>query len=308
MPVRSTTDEFGWKVETTAQTPIALTSGDFGMQIFEPSIQIAGDPEAVDPAANADRPLYYRKTQRTANVSFKQALTRGVLAAVPDWFALLQACGFSVAGSVATLGAIADNSKSISCELYDGILKSTAWGVRGLPKIGADKPSDPVLLSFNGKGHGTKAKHTAWPSGITDNTTPRALFENNSMTLGGYIPELLSCSFDLVNDPTILTNALATDGIIEPYLVKPQPFLRTKVYLHSPDDRDWYSYVTDAATNRHAVSWGIDLGGGKEVVIAGMTACSKYPNETRENGVGVVPLEFHFLRGTDVTITYQDKA
>lgn len=69
--------------------------------------------------------------------------------------------------------------------------------------------------------------------------------------------------------------------------------------------KDWYAFAR--AGNKFSVSWGIDLGSSKEVVFQGQASLSKYPAKTRENNLGVFPLEFQFVRGTDITITYQDR-
>jgi hypothetical protein len=310
MPIdtRSTNDEFGWKLETAPQTKIALTGADFGMQIYDPSIQIAGDPEAASPVAAASRPLFFRKTQNIADVSFKQALTRGVLAATPSWMSLLEAAGFTLAGSVATMGARPDNTKSISCEWFDGIVKCNAWGVRGLIDVVADNTSGKILMGFSGKGHGAEEPHVDWPAGITDDTQPHAIFENNSMTIDGLTPELVKCGFKTEGEPTIVPDALKADGFVEPRLVNTQAFLRPTILMNDLAIKDWYAFARGSANNKFAVSWGIDLGTGKEIVFAGMAGLSKYPAKTRENNLGVFPLEFQFVRGTDITITYQDRA
>lgn len=306
---RSTNDEFGWKTELNSQDRETLTGADFGKNIDEPSIEIDGDPEAVMPVAAADRPLYLSKSKnRVATASFKQKLTRGILTALPSWMTLLEAAGWTLSGSVMTMGARPSNSKSITCELFDGIVKKSAWGVRGNPEIVADQASGMVRMGFTGKGHGIVEAFDSWPTGISDDTTPHAIFEDNEMTIAGFTPELVKCSFKGEGDPVIVPDALRTDGFVHPWLTGVQYFLRPTILMHTLEAKDWYAYITGSAdANKFGVSWGINLGGGKEAVIAGQVGLAKHPTTTRENSIGVFPLEFQFLRGTDITITYRDK-
>jgi len=312
MPIRSTTIEFGRKLETVAQTKEVLTGADFGYQNFEGQINISADPEMVSPMANASRPLYSRKKTQTADVVFKEALVRGAVdGTAPSFYPILQAAGFTLgtgaSADVATMGAVPDNSKSISCELYDGILKSSAWGVRGTIEISADKPGDRVLCSFNGKGHGDTTDQSAWPSGITDDTVQSALFESNTMTIGGFVPEVVKSSFKTEGDLVLIDNGLAADGFVEYILNKIQAWLRISVYLHPMGTKDWLAGLRDTASNSYAAEWAIDLGNALELAIAGTVGLAKWPNRADSNGVGILPLEFQFLRAAPITITQRPK-
>lgn len=314
MPVRSTTLEFGYKLETTPQTAATLTGTDFGAQIFEPQITIDGDPELVDPVGNESRPLYTRKQMQTASVTWKQGIVRGAAdGTAPSFYPALQACGFTLGtaanADVATLAAMPSNAASLTCEQYDGLQRTRAWGVRGTCEIAAEKPSSRIMFSFNGKGHGDVQDQSSWPSGITDDTVPSAIFESNTLTIGGFVPEVYKASFKTEGDPILLANGLLADGLIEPWLAKITAWLRLSVYQHTLATRDWISALRNApaTNNKYAIEWAIDMGGGLELAIAGLAALGKWPNRANQDNVGIFPLEFAFLRGTDITITQRTK-
>lgn len=311
-PIRSLTTEFGRKIEAVPQTKEVLAGADFGKQNFEAQINIGGDPSLIDPVANASRILRTRKGLVHSEVTFKESITRGSANNVPPaFFALLQAAGFVVTTTattaVATMGAMPSNLGALSCELYDGITYKQAWGVRGNIEIAADKPGDSLLASFNGKGHGDEEDQADWPLGITDDMTAPAIFESNTMTIDGFEPEVLKASFKTEGDPIQIGNGMADDGISEFILGKTIPWLRLTAYQHSRAQKDWINSLRDLEANSHPFTWGIDLDGGLELAIAGNLAIVKRPNRANENNVGVLPLEFQFLRSAPITITQRTK-
>ena len=312
MPIRSITTEFGRKLEAVPQTMEVLSGADFGKQNFEPQINISADPMMIDPVANASRPSYTRRGLKHAEVTFKESITRGAAdGTAPAFFPLLQAAGFTVGtaanADVATLGGMPSNDAALSCELFDGIKKKSAWGVRGNIEISADKPGDQLLVSFTGKGHGDEADQVEWPAGITDDMTPCAIFESNTMTIGGFSPEVLKVSFKTEGDPVQIGNGLSSDGISEFILSKVLACLRITAYQHTRAAEDRIASLRDSASNSHAFEWAIALDGGLELAIAGNVAVSKYANRAVENNVGVLPLEFAFLRSAPITITQRPK-
>lgn len=309
MAVRSTTKEFGLAVAATAQTYVALPSAAFGRQIFEPSIDLDGDPVVINPVANATRPTRTRKSLKSAKVAYKEPLVPGsALGVAPAFFDSLLASGFTVAtvagvSAIATLGAVPSNDKDLNCELFDGILKKWAWGVRGTSKIVAENPGERIMLEFNGIGHGDRADQTAWPANVTDDLGAGAIFEGNSLTIGGWTPELSRCSFDLEGDPIKLGNGLAADGFTEPWLKDTQAFLRMTAYQHSFSLMDWDAMLDDLDSNNHTATWTIPFDATTKLVITGNVMLQKRPNTADLEGVGTLPLEFQFTRLAPITIS-----
>lgn len=313
MAVRSTTKEFGLAVAATAQTYVALASTAFGRQIFEPSIDIEGDPVVINPVANATRPTRTRKSLKSAKVAYKEPLVPGATAIVaPAFFDSLAASGFVITTtattSVATLGAVPSNDKDTNCELFDGIHKTWAWGVRGVSKIVAENPGERLMLEFNGIGHGSRADQTAWPAGVVDDLGAGAIFEDNGLTIGAWVPEAARCSFDLEGDPIKLGNGLAADGFTEPWLKDTQAFLRFTAYKHALAAMNWDAMLDDLASNSNTATWTVPFDADLEMVITGNVMLYKRPNAADLEGVGTFPLEFQFTRLAPITITVQERA
>lgn len=308
MSIRSTAIEFGVKVAAAAQTKETLLPAAFGRQVYEAQIDLDGDPEVLDPVGHHARPLRTRKSLMSAKVSFSQALTSGGAdGTAPSFYDLLRASGFTVGtganADVATMGAMPDNTSALVCELFDGLQKRYAYGVRGLTEIVGDKVGEKILCKLNGFGHGDIEDDATWPVGIVDDNTAPALFEGNSLTIGGWTPELRKCSFKMEKDPVKIENALSSDGFVEPWLVKPQAFLRIEVYQHALSASSWYKKVRDLENNNLSCVWEIPLDHGLKLGIAGSVMLVKTPNRTEADGIGTLPLEFQFDRTSDITIT-----
>lgn len=290
------------------QTYTPLLPAAFAWQNFDGQINLDNTPAVVDPMSSHVRPLHTRKGLRFAEVSFKEALVRGSAdGSAPPFFDLLAAAGFSIGtgatADVATLGNMPSNEKALTCELFDGLQKKWAYGVRGLVEILGEKAGDRIMVGFNGKGHGDIDDADTYPAGVVESNVKSAIFEGNSLTLGGYTPELRRCSFKTEQDPVQLTDAIADDGILEYYHTRTQAFLRVEVYLHTRTAKDWYNSLRDVVDNSHAINWGIPLGNGLKLSTTGTAMLVKTPNRTDSDGVGVMPLEFQFDRKSDVVIS-----
>lgn len=309
---RSTTVEFGRKT-AVGQAIATLTGADYGRRIYQPDIVIDQDPVILNPAGNHDRPYTLRKSMKSASVTFQEELLPAeFLNEAPFFFDVLKAAGFVVAttidGATATLGNVADNTNSLTCVSFDGIEKKTAWGVRGLVEIAAASPVERFLLTFNGKGHGDAEEDATFPTGVTEDIYPGAIFEDNTLTIGGFEPEMTSLSFKTEGEPAILGNGLAADGFVEPYLTATQAFLRGQAWQNTKTQRDWVRYLNNAETPNQALVWTMPLSATRILRITGSLLIIKNPNRIADQNVGAYPLEFQFDRTAPIVISQEAAA
>lgn len=309
MPTRSTTVEFGRKLETTPQTAATLVAGDYGYKIFDPSITLNADPVQVSPAGNHTRLLQTVRGMMTADVAFKEEVVGGAAdGTAPAFYDLLKAAGFTVSTDVATLGPTPSNASSLTCMMFDGITETTAFGVRGTVELSAGSVSERLMCAFAGKGHGIEADQSAWPSGVSDITTAGAILDACTLTLGGFSPEFRDFRFRTEGDPVLIDSAGASDGLIEPILADTQVRLIVNVWQHTKAARDWLAYLRGTSVNQHALIFKIPLNATLELLLTGSLAMVKKPQRAAVNNVGTYPLEFMFDRTADIVFTQQLKS
>lgn len=304
--MRSTTLEFG-RALAAGQTRATLLAADFGHRNYEPSIELDPNVVTLDPVANADRALMTERGIMRAMVSFQEDVCRISGMGNPAFFSILAASGFKIESDTATFGNVAYNDNSLTCELFDGITKTSAWGVRGNVKLAAAKPGDRLMVTFSGTGHGEETDQVAWPAGVTEVTTPSAILAACTLTLGDFTPELRSFELATEGEPTMIDDALASDGFVEAFLAKQSIALRMGIYQHTKADRDWLGHIL-ASTNKHALAFTVPMGSGMELSITGSLMLSKKPVRAAEGNVGTYPLEFNFDRTAPVAIEYRAAA
>lgn len=309
---RSTTVEFGRKT-AVGQAIATLAGADYGRRIYQHDINVNQTPVILNPAGNHDRPSNLRKGMRTATVTFQEELLPAEFANnAPLFFDVLKAAGFVVAtsvdGATATLGNVADNTNSLTCVSFDGIQKKTAWGVHGLVEIAAASPVERFLLTFNGKGHGDEEDDATFPTGVTEDIYPGAIFEDNTLTIGGFVPELTSLSFKTETEPALLGNGLAADGFVEAYLAGTQAFLRMQAWQHTKALRDWTAYLNNTETANQPLVWTMPISPTRILRITGSLLIIKRPNRIVDQGVGAIPLEFQFDRTAPIVISQEAAA
>lgn len=138
-------------------------------------------------------------------------------------------------------------------------------------------------------------------------TTPGAVLAACTLTLGDFVPELRSFELATTGEPTMIDNALASDGFVEPFLAKQSIDLRLGIYQHTKAQRDWLGRIL-SSTNKHALAFTVPMGEGMELSITGSLMLSKKPARAPEGNVGTYPLEFSFDRTAPVAIEYRAAA
>jgi len=302
---RSITLEYGRKREATPQTRETLVQADFANRIFTPNIVL--DPSITEsmPAGHHTRILETHRGIVSATVTHTEEVNPGATANTsPAFYDALAAAGFTINNGVATLGPVPNNATALSCELYDGIKRTRAWGVRGLVEVFADKVCDPVRVNFNGKGHGDEADQTSWPGGIIDTALRAAIFEGCYLRIGGvggFVPELYSFRFSTMGEPTLVDNAQRGDGMVEYFLSQTQAGLTLGVWQNTKAQRDW---LQDALESVQAdLEFVIPLSNTLELALTGSVLIMKNPQRTPKDNVGAYPLEMKFDRTQDVVFT-----
>lgn len=307
---RSTTNEFGRKLEATPGTVEPLVAADYAHKNYDPSIVLDPTINESSPAGNHTRLLETYHGVVPAKVAFGEDIVPGSAVGVaPPWYDILKASGFTVAGAVATLGAVPANSSSLSCVHHDGIKTTRAWGVRGLSEIFAENVADRVRINFSGSGHGDEVDHDEWPTNVVDTTVAAARFLDCGLTIGGasgFTPELRSFHFAMTGDPTLIDSALAADGIAEHYLAQTQAGIKFGVWQHTKAQRDWLAYAL--ASTHLALDLRVPLSAALELKLTGSIVVAKNPQRTAQGNVGTYPLEFKFDRLADIVITQQARA
>lgn len=304
---RSITLEYGRKREATPQTRETLVQANFANRIFTPNIVLDPSITESSPAGHHTRILETHRGIRTATVTHTEEVNAGATVNTsPAFYDVLVAAGFSAVNAVATLGPVPSNVTALTCELYDGIKRTRAWGVRGLVEVFADKVCDPIRVNFNGKGHGDEDDQTAWPGGIIDTALRAAIFEGCYLRIGGeggFIPELHSFRFSTTGEPTLIDNAQRADGMVEYFLSQTQAMLALGVWQHTKAQRDWLQNVLDS---EHAdLEFVIPLNATMELSITGSVLVMKNPQRTPKDNVGTYPLELKFDRTQDIVFTQQ---
>jgi hypothetical protein len=291
--------QFGYKVETTEGTPVALVAADYDSATY--SAEITNDRQVIErlPIRSTFSPLQgVGGSLMGAVKATLEPRGAGVDGTAPDWMQLLRAAGGTLTGDVVTFGepvlAAQEIGTTVTCATRDGIFERILAGVRGSAKIYAEAPGQPIRLDFEGMGAYTQAAQTALIAAVAPVSGQPPVLLSSALSIGGSAVQYKSCEIAIENEVKGIPDGSSASGYGRFLIVNQRIKFRAAVW-QTNTSLDWFARTANGASDSLAVSWAFGSGVGLVQTITGNVYLDSPHNKAYDESMAVVNVSGEFF-------------